>query len=204
MRINALAILFAITFLYASPSGAQKVSLENQPLPQFMPPAARAQIATANPETDPSTGETRRAAEELSARFSGDLLKSDAGAPAAVAKTEEAALPAKDPQATTNENESAHVAVLRARDSPRPPAKKKLKRQQTRREPPRKISVADASEPPKYLGAKSRVHHGRSSQGGAQNSNGDAGTASPKQVPGAEVGWKTGILGMLTNPAFWH
>ena len=76
MRINALAILFAVG-LGVPPVGAQTVRQENTPLPQFMPPEARAHVVQKSAAMKPAADETRRAAEALSAKFSGDLAASN-------------------------------------------------------------------------------------------------------------------------------
>ena len=75
MRIYAPEILFAVGLLSMPAAGAEAVRRENPPLPQFMPPAARAQVETA--ETKPAAEETRRAAEALSAKFSEDRAASN-------------------------------------------------------------------------------------------------------------------------------
>lgn len=191
MRINALVILFSVSVGVPS-VGAQTVPQGSVPLPQFMPPEARAQVVENSAEPKPAADETRRAAEALSAKFSGDSSASNAEVATVVAKPEMTAPVAIDPQASFTT--SAHIAVLRAREPSTDTGAKKSKNRKT----------ADASNPSKSK--QMRAHAGRSQAPRRTpiNSDGNAQALASNAVPGADAGWQTGIIGMLTNPAFWH
>jgi hypothetical protein len=205
MRINALAILFAVGAFGVAPAGAQTVQQESAPLPQFMPPEARAHVVERSAGTNPAADETRRAAEALSAKFSGDLAVSDADVATDVAKPEMAAPIATNPQA--NSPPSAHVAVLRASESPATSVANKSKNQGAQSDTPLRTSKTDASKASnasKSKQMKTRAERSPSSRRTAINSYGNGQALASNSVPGADTGWQTGIIGMLTNPAFWH
>lgn len=204
MRINAPAILFAVSIFGAPLAGAQTVQQEVTPLPQFMPPEARAQVLERSATTKPAADETRRAAEALSAKFSGDLAVSDADVTTDVAKPEVTAPVATDPQA--NSAPSAHVAVLRA-DGPATSVANKQKNQGAQSDEPfgtSKTEMSKASNASKPKRVKARAERSGAPRRTAINSYGNAQVLASNSVPGAETGWQTGIIGMLTNPAFWH
>jgi len=184
MRIYTLEILFAVGVLNVPALGAEAVQRENPPLPQFMPPAARAGVGTVRFATD----ETRRAAEALSAKFSGDRAPSPDDAAVASEKSNTPVPAEVDPP--SNSATSAHVAVLRAR--PRASAATPKKTKSTRPKTARPGSSNSRTMRSAFHGGR-RPSVDTETQGLAQNS-----------VPGAQVGWKTGLIGMLTNPAFWH
>lgn len=200
MRINALAILFAVG-LGVPPVGAQTVRQENTPLPQFMPPEARAHVVQKSAAMKPAADETRRAAEALSARFSGDLAASnvdtatDAVRPETM-KPETTAPAAIDPQASSAT--PAHVAVLRAREPSTDSGATKSKIRDT------PLKTVDASNPSKSKQTKAHAGRSRAPRRTPINSYENAQALASNAVPGAESGWKTGLIGMLTNPAFWH
>lgn len=203
MRINALAILFAVSVFGVPPAGAQTVQQESAPLPQFMPPEARAHVVEKSAGTNAAADETRRAAEALSAKFSGDLAVSDATTD--VAKPEMAAPVATNPQA--NSAPSAHVAVLRASESPATSVANKSKNQGAQSDTPPRTSKTDAlkvSNASKSKQMKTRAERSPLSRRTPINSYGHDYAPASNSVPGAETGWQTGIIGMLTNPAFWH
>ena len=190
MRIYALEILFAVGIFSMPAAGAETVRQENAPLPQFMPPVARAQVGKA--ETKPEAEETRRAAEALSAKFSEDLAVSNDDAAADAGKSGTTAPVANDPQSSSAA--SAHVAVLRARDPSTSPAAKDSKSVQAK--------AAVASGPSKSR--KTKAVRMREARRLPINSDGKAQDLTANAVPGAKAGWQTGLIGMLTNPAFWH
>jgi hypothetical protein len=203
MRINALAILFAVSVFGVPPAGAQTVQQESAPLPQFMPPEARAHVVERSAGTNPTADETRRAAEALSAKFSGDLAVSDAATD--VAKPEMAAPVETNPQADSAP--SAHVAVLRASESPATSVANKSKNQGAQSDTPPRTSKTDAlkvSNGSKSKQMKTRAERSPPSRRTPINSYGHDYAPASNSVPGAEAGWQTGIIGMLTNPAFWH
>lgn len=185
MRIYALEILFAVGVLNVPALGAEAIQRESPSLPQFMPPAMHAGADTTKLATD----ETRRAAEALSAKFSGDRAGASTDDAEVDRETSKAQPPALvDPP--SNSATSAHVAVLRARPPVSVTAPKKAKNIGSR------ITRSGASN---SRAMKSANRDGRRPPV-------DAGMQglTPNPVPGAQVGWKTGLIGMLTNPAFWH
>lgn len=190
MRIYALEILFAVGIFSMPAAGAETVRQENAPLPQFVPPVARAQVGKA--ETKPEAEETRRAAETLSAKFSEDLAVSNDDAAADAGKSGTTAPVANDPQ--SNSAASAHVAVLRAREPSTSPAAKDSKSVQAK--------AAVASGPSKSR--KTKAVRMREARRLPIDSDGKAQDLTANAVPGAKAGWQTGLIGMLTNPAFWH
>jgi hypothetical protein len=190
MRIYALEILFAVGILGMPAVAAETVPRENPPLPQFMPPVARAQVESAG--TKPATDETRRAAEALSAKFSEDLATSNDDVDTEKSKTTEPV--ESDPQ--SNSATPAHVAVLRARISSTASAPKKSNSAHAK--------VATAFDPSKSKKTKTYAGHAREPRRMPVDSYGQAQNLTPNAVPGAKAGWQTGLIGMLTNPAFWH
>lgn len=192
MRIYAPEILFAVGLLSMPAAGAEAVRRENPPLPQFMPPAARAQAETA--ETKPAAEETRRAAEALSAKFSEDRAASNDDAAADPEKSKTTASVTIDPP--SNSIPPAHVAVLRARVSPTASAPKTSKSARS------KAAVTSGALKPR----KTRTYagHARRPRGTPIESYGKTQDLTANAVPGAKAGWQTGLIGMLTNPAFWH
>lgn len=181
MRIFALEVLFAVGVFSMPAVGSEQVRQDNAPLPQFMPEKARAGIANSKLAAD----ETRKAAEELSAKFSDD----QASSPTSDTTDRENSAPgpsiADDPRADAQT--SARVAVLRAR-----PPSASSKPKSTRA----KAAKSNAS---KSRVAKSVARSARGSSVGARPRD-----LTPDPVPGAKLGWQTGVIGMLTNPAFWH
>lgn len=181
MRIFALEVLFAVGIFSMPAVGSEEVRQDNAPLPQFMPAKARAGLANTRLAAD----ETRKAAEELSAKFSGD----QASSPESVATNRQNSAPAPsiadDPR--TDAQTSARVAVLRAR-----PSSASSKPKSTR-------TTATKSNVSKSRSAKSVARSARGSSVDAR-----AKDLTPDPVPGAKLGWQTGVIGMLTNPAFWH
>lgn len=192
MRIFAPEILIAVGLLSIPAVGAEAVRGDNAPLPQFMPPAARAQVE--NAETKPATEETRRAAEALSSKFSDDVAASHDDTDPDPDKSKTTASAAIEPP--SNLPTPAHVAVLRARASSTDKASKKTKSAQVKAAP-----TSDTSKP-----RKTKVNAGRSREphrAPIESYRKTDGMAS-NAVPGAKAGWQTGLIGMLTNPAFWH
>lgn len=205
MRSNALVILFVVGILGVPSAGAQTAQDPNAPLPQFMSLGARSQIVKDSTEAKPATDATRQAAEALSAKFAGDLPAPNAGAATKVAEQDPEASPTIDPQ--PDPAGPAHIAVLRAREPSADPAKKK-KTPQASRKPANDASAGDAGDAfgsPRSGLTKTRTgrpHVARRTSGrpADQYETAEASAA----VPGADTGWKTGLIGMLTNPAFWH
>jgi hypothetical protein len=133
------------------------------------------------------------------------LAVSDADVATDVAKPEMAAPVAIDPQA--NLAPSAHVAVLRASGSPATSVANKSKNQRAQSDAPlgtSKTEASKASNASKSKQMKTRAERSRAPRRTAINSYGNAQALASNSVPGAETGWQTGIIGMLTNPAFWH
>lgn len=185
MRIYALEVLFVVGVLNAPAVGAEAVPRENTSLPQFMPPEARAGIADAKR----TRNDTRRAAEALSAKFSDDQPPSRDVAAADREKFEPVSPEAVDLE--TNAASSAHVAVLRARS----PARR------TGPKTPKSVRSKVAVNGPN---AQTTTSPSRRRPKRPDFDPGPSSTSSEKEVPGAKVGWQTGVIGMLTNPAFWH
>ena len=67
-----------------------------------------------------------------------------------------------------------------------------------------KTEMSKASNASKPKRVKARAERSRAPRRTAINSYGNAQALASNAVPGAETGWQTGIIGMLTNPAFWH
>ncbi|AGK59335.1 hypothetical protein HYPDE_38318 [Hyphomicrobium denitrificans 1NES1] len=192
MRIYALEILFAVGILSMPAVGAEAVRRESTPLPQFMPPAARAQVESTG--TKPATKETRRAAEALSAKFSEDLAASNDDATAGTEKAKTTAPVAINPQ--SDSATQAHVAVLRSRVSSTASTPKKSKGAHAK--------AATVSDPSKSKKTKAYAGHAQEPRRMPVESYGKAQDLTSNAVPGAKAGWQTGLIGMLTNPAFWH
>lgn len=180
MRIFALEVLFAVGVFSMPAAGSEQVWQHNAPLPQFMPEKARAGLANTKLAAD----ETRKAAEALSAKFSDDQASSPTSVATDRANSAPAPSVADDPRADAQT--SARVAVLRAW-----PSSASSKPKSTRAKPVK-------SNASKSRFAKSVARSARGSSVAARTD------LTPDPVPGAKLGWQTGVIGMLTNPAFWH
>lgn len=178
MRIKPLAILFVVGVV-ASPAAAQTSSH----LPEFVSPAAREDVTKAAREADANSVETRKAAEALSAKFSA-LPGSAADAPV----TQSANKTPEDSDPPAKSETSARVAVLVA-ERPKPKKKASLVKQATLAGPTH-ATRARVVEHRKIKAARRPIAEGPE-------------TSAPG-VPNAKAGWQTGLIGFLTNPAFWH
>lgn len=202
MRIDAPAILVVCAMVCAPPARAQTVPVDNPPLPRFVPPAVQDRIAQQNTATASVAGETRKAAELLSARFSGDAPSMPDSAGTEASGSEAASPPVADPQ-TRSPTASGHVVVLRTGKSV-PAAKRKPKTVRVAGAASSNTAAAEATDPPKYPRAKPRSRRSGASNRTSINSYGRRDAPNSPTAPGAEIGWQTGLIGMLTNPAFWH
>ena len=195
MRIRAVAILFTASAAAAFPLKAQSAERDQAPLPQFMSSAARAELAQRAQQTKPVADETRQAAEVLSARFAGSLAEPnpDAG----VSKPDRAApvvLDARDDTAG-----QAHVAVLM---SPGPAAAPDAKRPKNNRTTLKKAATAGAAARNRQTKVKGVPAQAPLAQ--PSDMYGEPQNFASNAVPGADAGWRTGFIGLFTNPAFWH
>jgi hypothetical protein len=186
MRIRAVAILFTASAAAAFPLKGQSAEQDQAPLPQFMSSAARAELAQRSQPTKPVADETRQAAEVLSARFAGGVSKPGRAAPVV--------LDARDDPAG-----QAHVAVLM---SPGPVAAHDAKRPKNNRTMLKKAATTGAAarnrqDRAKGVPAQAPLARPGDMYGQPQNFASNA-------VPGADAGWRTGFIGLFTNPAFWH
>jgi hypothetical protein len=195
MRIRAVAILFTASAAAAFPLMAQSAEQDQAPLPQFMSSAAQAELAQRAQQTKPVADETRQAAEVLSARFAGSLAEPnpDAG----VSKPDRAApvvLDARDDPAG-----QAHVAVLMSAGPAAAPDAKRPKNNRTTLKKAAPSGAAARNRQTKVKGAPAQAPLAQPSDmyGEPQNFASNA-------VPGADAGWRTGFIGLFTNPAFWH
>ena len=195
MRIRAVAILFTASAAAAFPLKAQPAEQDQAPLPQFMSSAARADLTQRAQQTKPVADETRQAAEVLSARFAGSLAEPnpDAG----VSKPDRAApvvLDARDDTAG-----QAHVAVLM---SPGPAAAPDAKRPKNNRTTLKKAAPSGAAARNRQTRVKGVPAQAQLAQ--PSNTDGEPQNFASNAVPGADAGWRTGFIGLFTNPAFWH
>lgn len=199
MRIEALAILFM--FVIATASAAADPVLQQEPhLPQFVSPAARDDVVQLARESN--ADETRQAAEVLSAKFS-DATPPENSAPSVnIANATE-----------TSGTSSAHVrnppklqgrvAVLVAETPSKSGSEKKAKISRakqaaaTKKHAPRRMRMADA-------GNAKTAGHRPSAEAHLIGPQENASALASDEVPGVEAGWQTGIIGLLTNPTFWH
>jgi hypothetical protein len=182
MRTKALAILLAAS-IAAFPAIAEARSQQKSELPQFVSPAAREKVTNAAREANATPVETRKAAEALSAKFS--TLSEDDGrnmhaATSVASKSDDLA----------KSGASSHVAVIVAGK----PKAKKLKA--------RSATPARTAGETQHRGARSAKRTQIKARRGPASARHPQ--TSAHEVPGATTGWQTGLIGLLTNPAFWH
>jgi hypothetical protein len=201
MRIEALAILFVIVIATASAVAADPPLRQEPQLPQFVSPAARADvIRSARGSNTPD--ETRQAAEVLSSKFSNPTPAGNSARSVDVASTTEtsgtSSADVRDPPKL-----QGRVAVLVA-DTPSKSArvkKAKISRVKhaaaTGKRAPRRMRVADA-------GKAKATSHRSSTEAHLIGPQENASYPASDEMPGVEAGWHTGIIGLLTNPTFWH
>lgn len=195
MSIKALAILFTASAMAATPVSAQQADQNGSPLPQFMSSAGRAQLEQRVQETNPVSDETRQSAEMLSARFAGSLTEPDPDAGGS--KPESAAPVILDGPADPAGR--AHVAVLMATGPSTVPDLKKPKSNRTMlKKPARPAAAAPRIKQTKVKAQPAAPLAERS------NAYPHAQSFASNVVPGADAGWRTGFIGLFTNPAFWH
>ena len=195
MSIKALAILFTASAMAATPVSAEQADQNGSPLPQFMSSAGRAQLEQRVQETKPVSHETRQSAEILSARFAGTLTEPDPDADNA--KPQSAAPVILD--APADPAGRAHVAVLMATGpSTVPDLKKPKSNRTTLKKHAKPAAAAPRIKQTKVKGEPAAPLAERS------NTYPQAQSFASNAVPGADVGWRTGFLGLFTNPAFWH
>jgi hypothetical protein len=193
MRIKALAILFTASAAAASPVSAQSAEPDSAPLPQFMSSTARAELAQRAQETKPVAHETRQAAEALSARFAGTVAGPDPDP--VVSKTDRSGPVILD--ARDDPGGRAHVAVLMAPGPATAPDFKSSKSKRTTLKKPVPAAAGARTKQTKAKGEPDQAAPGGDAYGQPQSFASNA-------VPGAEAGWRTGFIGLFTNPAFWH
>jgi len=192
MSIKALAILFTASAMAATPVSAEQADQNGSPLPQFMSSAGRAQLEQRIQETKPVSHETRQSAEILSARFAGTEPDPNADN----AKPESAPVVLDAPADPAGQ---AHVAVLMATGpSTVPDLKKPKSNRTTLKKPAKQAAAAPRIKQTKVKGEPAAPLAERS------NAYPQAQSFASNAVPGADVGWRTGFLGLFTNPAFWH
>jgi hypothetical protein len=196
MSIKALAILFTASAIAATPVSAQQADQNGSPLPQFMSSAGRAQLEQRVQETKPVSQETRQSAEMLSARFAGTLTEPDSDA--GDSKPESAAPVILDVPADPAGR--ARVAVLMATGPSTVPDLKKQKSDRTTLKKPARAPAAA----PRIKQTKVKGEPAQAPLAQRSNAYPQAQSFASNVVPGADVGWRTGFLGLFTNPAFWH
>jgi hypothetical protein len=195
MSIKALAILFIASAMAAIPVSAQQADQNGSPLPQFMSSAGRAQLEQRVQETKPVSHEARQSAERLSERFAGTLTEPDREGEGS--KPEKAAPVILD--APADPAGRAHVAVLMATGPTTVPDLKKPKSNRTTLKKPSRIPAAPPTQQTKVKGEPAQASHAQGSNAYPQ-----AQSFASNVVPGADEGWRTGFIGLFTNPAFWH
>jgi hypothetical protein len=184
MNIRILAIILAAGTA-ANPAAGEAVSRDEVSLPQFMSSTGRAELQQSRRAADPAAP-ARRSAEELSAKFSG--LAVDAHA-------------TPTGEAPGNAEITGRRAVLVAGSSPIVTGSTQSEPKQGNVAEPAvapktKKRVATRPSHRKHPVLSRREHNGMEAPQ-PQGSTTDA-------TPGAGTGWKTGLIGLLTNPAFWH
>lgn len=200
MRIEAPAILFVIGAAAIAPAAAQTVGQQEASLPQFVSSVARAEVVKSAREANAAPVEARHAAEALSAKFADVRADTDEMPPSKLG----GAIP--DPRPESRESSGdAHVAVLvvgkpqavpkprrskAALDKPKPGAKVK----QASIHSSRRATSREGAHASREMGQR-HMRHVPSETPDRLASN---------DVPGAATGWRTGLIGFLTNPAFWH
>jgi hypothetical protein len=180
MIIKGPAVLLAACAVIAPSANAETAQQGSTPLPQFVSPAQRHEIAQRRQETGSVSPDARQAAEELSGKFSDTQIAA-----------------AEVDQPTGRETDS-HVAVLVAPSSKKPQSEKTNLKPKTQ---PSQDSVSASTKRPVESKAQRKDIQSRAEA--------RAGADSPIKVasdalPGTDAGWRTGIIGMLTNPMFWH
>jgi hypothetical protein len=196
MRIQALAILLTASTAAAFPVSAHAAEQDGAPLPQFMSSTARAELAQRVQDTKPVPDETRQAAEVLSDRFAGSVTEPNPNA--GVSKPDRAAPVVLD--ARDDPEGQAHVAVLMAPSPSTVPDIKRSKNNRTTLKKPAK-AAATAARPKQ---AKVKVEPVQAPLAQRSNTYGEPQNFASNAVPGADAGWRTGFIGLFTNPAFWH
>jgi hypothetical protein len=196
MSIKALAILFTASAAAASPVQAQTAEQNAPPLPQFMSAAVRDELAQGGRETNSVSHDTRQAAEALSAKFAGGLPNPDSEAPASKPKS---ASPVSV-EARDDPSGQARVAVLVSPASSAPADFKEAKHD--KKTPKLPIAAPAAAAPIKR--ARVPREHAQERPGRRRSEYPPSQNFASNAVPGAEAGWQTGFIGLLTNPAFWH
>jgi hypothetical protein len=168
-----------------------------------MSPEARTKLADKARDGAFVADETRQAAEALSAKFTDRLPQTD---PEDSSKPSQAhaRVAVADPEERSGT--PAHVAVLVSEGPSARRAVEETKSDKTNRKQPTKKSVAAAPRKPKHARTK-QMEAAPAPPGRARewsNPHPDSQRLASTEVPGAAVGWRTGFLGLLTNPAFWH
>jgi hypothetical protein len=196
MRIEAPVIIFVLGAAAIAPASAQTVGQQDASLPQFVSPAVRDEVVKSAREANAAPVEARAAAEALSAKFADVRAVTDEMPPSKLG----GAIP--DPRESSSVN--AHVAVLVVG---KPQAA-----------PKRRSSKAGLEKPKGGARAKQVSTHSRRSasregsragrevgRGGERHGPSEAPERfASYDVPDAATGWRTGLVGFLTNPAFWH
>jgi hypothetical protein len=195
MRIEAPAILFVIGAAAIAPAAAQTVRHQDASLPQFVSPAVRDEVVKSAREANATPPEAREAAEALSAKFADARPDTDEMPPSKLG----GAVP--DPRESSV---NAHVAVLVAS---KPQATEKSTKPKVALEKPKGAARA------KRVSTHSRRTTSREGGSAGRELGRGGGRHGPSEaperlasndVPGASTGWNTGLIGFLTNPAFWH
>jgi hypothetical protein len=196
MRIEAPVILFVMGAAAIAPASAQTVGQQDASLPQFVSPAVRDDVVKSAREANAAPVEARKAAEALSAKFAdarpdmGEMPPSKLGG----------AIP--DPRESSSVN--AHVAVLvvgKPQAAPKPRSSKAVLEK-----PKGGTRVKQVSTHPRRAASREGARAGRElgRSGMRHGSSETPEHLASYEVPGAATGWRTGLLGFLTNPAFWH
>jgi hypothetical protein len=198
MRIEALVIPFTVIIAATSAVAADPVLGQEPRLPQFVSPAARADVVQLARASD-AAEETRQAAKILSGKFSEGMPPAKVAVSADEAGTAETA----GPDDREYSKMQGRVAVLVAESPPKSTRAKKAKigrakpAAAAKNHASRRMRTANSGKPKGMEGPQNLGAH---LDGPPRN----ASTLASSEVPGAKTGWQTGIIGFLTNPTFWH
>jgi hypothetical protein len=186
MSIKSAAILFVACAAAASSASAETAQQDSVSLPQFMSSTGRAELTLGSQQPNSVSHDTRQAAEDISAKFAGVGRAANG----------------TDPR--TDSESGAHVAVLVATDSSSA-ENQDSKSDQTKLKPTTAAPSSSVSTSAKQS-AGSRVQR-KPAQVVTERQSTASGPPmrfASRALPGADVGWRTGFIGMLTNPIFWH
>jgi hypothetical protein len=194
MSIKCLEVFLAAWAVAASSVSAEAAQQDSASLPQFMSSMGIAELTQSLREPNSVSHDTRQAAEEISAKF--------AGVERAATGVDPVTPDVLEPR--TESEAGAHVAVLVTQDSSTPHSKE-TKGDQARLKPTtaaRPSSASSSTTQP--IGSKVPRKHTKARTEKPGDASGPPMRFASNALPGADVGWRTGIIGILTNPIFWH